>query len=88
MTTEYFFKNWGFEFIYENIPEHGKHFLLIIGNKKWKSKKTHPIWNEKFYKNSKICKQSGLIKYLPFNIRYIMVDINHKNIPFMLNIFI
>ena len=86
MIIEYYFKNWGFEFVYDNIRNCGKHFLLIIGNKMWESKKTYPLWNEKSYKNSRLCKGTGWIKYLPFGIRYIMIDINHNNIPFMFSL--
>jgi len=88
MIIEHYIKNWGFEFIYEKFENLWKSILLILGNKKWKSKKTYAVYNQKFYKNSKICKQIGWIKYLPFNIRYIMVDINYKNIPFMLNVYL
>ena len=82
--------NYSIELIFENYEKWkcGKSFLLLIAHKKWKSKKIYAIYNQKFYKNSKICRQIGWIKYLPFNIKYIMVDINHKNIPFMFNVFI
>jgi len=81
MKVECYFKNWGFEFIYERHKNLYQSILLIIGNKKWKSKKTYMIFNKKYFKD--LSNKHFYIKYLPFNIMHTGVDINHKNIPFM-----